>query len=77
MFSFLPGWSNFSSGELHLKLDFSSTFKTPRELKEPLISWDTLEELMQVLQDSDKTVQEEEVMVQVNNIIRRMPQSNR
>ena len=60
-----------------MKLDFLIIFKTHRELKDPLISWVTLEELMLVLQDTDKTVQEEEVMVKVNNIISRMPKANR
>ena len=46
-------------------------------MKDPLISWATLKELMLVLQDTDKTVQEEEVMVKVNNIISRMPKANR
>ena len=46
-------------------------------MKDPLISGATLKELMLVLQDTDKTVQEEEVMVKVNNIISRMPKANR
>ena len=48
-----------------------------RELKEPLISWSVMEELVLVLQDTCQTQVEEEKLMEVDNIISKLHHSNR